>query len=467
MAYNYDVDILAALWTGAEDGKEPYATTIAANPTLVNEVSENRILSSIELLRSHMALLASREEANMLHFGISRLIRHAAGSDPFSAEAAITLARGNVSSPNFPAGASFDITINGVTASPASTTGGNCQTVVAELNADLDGIAAEETEITATDDEGGNLGGLHFTLNSASDATAYYVWLNHLGVPEEVSLNFTAITGETLPTGATPAASFDITVPGGNIYRCWYSDGSTTAPAADEEILVPIAFIGGEGEETDQDISDLTLAALIGADAEFVNFVNGGGTTPIITGAMVTGGDVTDPVDGAVATGAVIASTTQGIAAAVDPAPMGLTAIPVLYIIDDGATDLGNKIATAINNNADFTATDALSVVTVTNATTGSATDATAATSGFTILVTNQGVDIFINVVCIQPDNRISIVSQAEFDTFTLANGTGGIIGPGGVIPGEYPSTPKRVADEGRNASINNIVGKLQKIGGL
>jgi len=54
MAYDYDVDILAGLWTGTEDAKEPYASFIAANPDLTDEVSENRILSTIELLRSHM-----------------------------------------------------------------------------------------------------------------------------------------------------------------------------------------------------------------------------------------------------------------------------------------------------------------------------------------------------------------------------------------------------------------------------
>lgn len=74
MAYIYDTDILAALWTGIEDGEEPYLTFIADNPTLTDEVSENRILSTIEALRSHMEVLQDRDEARLFHFCVSTMI---------------------------------------------------------------------------------------------------------------------------------------------------------------------------------------------------------------------------------------------------------------------------------------------------------------------------------------------------------------------------------------------------------
>ena len=74
MAYDYDTDILAALWTGGEDGLEPYASIIAANPDLFDEDSENRILSTIEAIRSHMELLADRDEARLLHFCLSTML---------------------------------------------------------------------------------------------------------------------------------------------------------------------------------------------------------------------------------------------------------------------------------------------------------------------------------------------------------------------------------------------------------
>lgn len=74
MAYDYDTDILAGLWTGGEDGNEPYLTFIADNPTLTDEDSENRILSTIEAIRSHMELLADRDEARLFHFCVSTML---------------------------------------------------------------------------------------------------------------------------------------------------------------------------------------------------------------------------------------------------------------------------------------------------------------------------------------------------------------------------------------------------------
>jgi len=74
MAYIYDTDILAALWTGGEDGEEPYATFIADNPDLTDEDSENRILSTIEAIRSHMEVLSDRDEARLFHFCISTML---------------------------------------------------------------------------------------------------------------------------------------------------------------------------------------------------------------------------------------------------------------------------------------------------------------------------------------------------------------------------------------------------------
>jgi hypothetical protein len=76
MAYIYDTDILAALWTANVKGdlSEPYATFIADNPTLTDEDSENRILSTIEAIRSHMEVLSDRDEARLFHFCISTML---------------------------------------------------------------------------------------------------------------------------------------------------------------------------------------------------------------------------------------------------------------------------------------------------------------------------------------------------------------------------------------------------------
>ena len=210
MAYDYDVDILAALWTGAEDAEEPYASFIAANPDITNEVSENRILSTIELLRSHMELLASRDEANLLHFAISRLIRHTAGgSNPWSDEAAVTTAIGNVLAPVFPAGASLEITNerDGSTACPISVTGGDTATVVAELNSTLlfAGVA-EMTDITVTAaDVGGSTSGTHFFISDTT--TDYYLWMDVAARAQVASFNTFDFLGICPPPAAGVVAA--------------------------------------------------------------------------------------------------------------------------------------------------------------------------------------------------------------------------------------------------------------------
>ena len=77
MAYDYTTDIFDALWDGGgspEKDEEPYATIIADNPLLFDEDSEQRILSTIEAVRSHMELLADRDEARLFHFCLSTML---------------------------------------------------------------------------------------------------------------------------------------------------------------------------------------------------------------------------------------------------------------------------------------------------------------------------------------------------------------------------------------------------------
>jgi hypothetical protein len=511
MAYDYDVDILAALWTGAEDAEEPYASFIADNPDLTDEVSENRILSTIELLRSHMELLQTRGEAKLLHESISKLFRHTAGgSNPWSDAAAITDAAGNVCNPVFPAFASIDITIGGVTNSHSSETGGDCQTVAAELNETLDATAGGETEQTTIDTTGAtpaSVSGTSFNINTAGDVTEhyvwfdvpgvaesftvtpngdvdgdlgetyfdfnradgpgasdfyvwlshdgraeitsitaiadvdgalgethflmenaaaaeffvwlshdgraevteittiadvdgalgethfnmetpaaaqFYVWLSHGGRAESMSLDFTGITGATLPTGAVAAAYFDIDSTTA-IYRLWFSDGSTTFPAAGGRALVAVAFTAGDADTV---IAGSVITAL-GADADFAAFAG----TPVITGTLASVGNVTDTVDGAVATGASFATTTQGVdVAETDPAAEG-TSIEAMYLVDDGAADIQIAVRTAIDANGSWnTAIIDADTFTMTPTTVGPANDTFDGDTGFAISTTAQGV---------------------------------------------------------------------------
>ena len=471
MAYDYDVDILAALWTGTEDAKEPYLSFIAANPDLTDEVSENRILSTIELLRSHMELLQTRGEAKLLHESISKLFRHTAGgSNPWSDAAAITDAVGNVCNPVFPAFASIDITIGGVTNSHSSETGGDCQTVAAELNETLDATAGGVTEQTTIDTTGATVSGLSgtsFNINSAGDVTPYYVWfdtvavaettsvtpngdvdgdlgetrfrlntaagadfyvwlshdgraevteievpgagdtdgdlgethfimetpaaaqffvwLSHDGRAEAMTLDFTGITGGTLPTGAVAAAYFDIDSTTA-LYRLWFSDGSTIVPAAGGRVLTPVVFTGADADTV---IATAVIGALTGADADFAGFAG----TPSITGTLASVGNVTDPVDGAVATGAAFSSTTQGLSAAESaPAAEG-TGLEATYTVGDGPITIKDALITAIDANGSWDAvSDSEHVLLMTPTTVGPAFDSADVDTGFSISTTAQGV---------------------------------------------------------------------------
>lgn len=142
MAYIYDTDILAALWTGGEDAVEPYATFIADNPSLTDEVSENRILSTIEAIRSHMEVLADRDEARILHFCVSTMLEGVGsggfiyGSTSSNSEASV---EGNMPNPTFVIGDDIEIAeVDGVNGAAViglvAATGIDLATVIADIN---------------------------------------------------------------------------------------------------------------------------------------------------------------------------------------------------------------------------------------------------------------------------------------------------------------------------------------------
>ena len=119
MAYDYDTDILAGLWTGGEDQLEPYATFISDNPDLTDEDSETRILSTIEAIRSHIELLNGRDEARLLHFCLSTMLE-GFGSGGFiygsTSDNINAVAEGNIVNPVFLGADDIEFaTVDGVT----------------------------------------------------------------------------------------------------------------------------------------------------------------------------------------------------------------------------------------------------------------------------------------------------------------------------------------------------------------
>ena len=104
MAIDYDTDILTGLWTGAEDAEDPYAAFIAANTTLTDDPAENRILATIEVLRSHLELLQLRGESRLFHFCLTAMLEEV-GSGGFiygaTSDNENAIVEGNVPNPVF------------------------------------------------------------------------------------------------------------------------------------------------------------------------------------------------------------------------------------------------------------------------------------------------------------------------------------------------------------------------------
>lgn len=109
-----------------------------------------------------------------------------------------------------------------------------------------------------------------------------------------------------------------------------------------------------------------------------------------------------------------------------DPAPGG-TGILVGVAGADSATQVATKTATAVALEAEFGAGSAVAVVTITNATEGAVTDATAGDSGFGINVTTQGIHKFLegDLVMISgandpADNGVFEVNLHDAETMTI-----------------------------------------------
>lgn len=162
MAYDYDGDILTPLWDGAEVGEEPYLTFIADNPTLTDDDAERRILSTVEALRAHMALLKSRDEARLFHFCVSTMLEGFGsggfiyGANGSGAENAVV--EGNVVEPTFLAADDIEFfSLDGVSAGaqigaagPVEAGGTGLDDVIAAINGDGTvagaGIVASRTQ---------------------------------------------------------------------------------------------------------------------------------------------------------------------------------------------------------------------------------------------------------------------------------------------------------------------------------
>jgi len=121
-------------------------------------------------------------------------------------------------------------------------------------------------------------------------------------------------------------------------------------------------------------------------------------TTNEIVITNLVAGICVDAADGAggAATGYAIVTTRQGAAASgADPAPAGMTGIPVVVHSTDDDITVASKTAIAIHNvggaGTIFTASAANEIITITNVILGECQDAYDVDTGFTLLVTVDG----------------------------------------------------------------------------
>ena len=162
----------------------------------------------------------------------------------------------------------------------------------------------DDTSTAAPAPAGRTLSPIPFTGTESDQDISDLVQMAFAGNREKTELEWAGITGATLPTGAVPAAWFDLSSTT-TTYRFWFSDGSTTAPAVTTEILIAIAFVLAD---TDLQIAASTAAAIDSADPEFKVST----LFTLVTVDVLQNGVVTDAVDGAVVTGVVITIVRQG-----------------------------------------------------------------------------------------------------------------------------------------------------------
>ena len=262
----------------------------------------------------------------------------------------------------------------------------------------------EITDVTTVADVGGSLSGTHFLLDSPT--TAYYVWMDVATRAETSVISFVGVaSGASFLGGGAPGLYWSFgdgpIAAGGTAlpFYVWYDVTDLGGGNTD-----PTPFPATEGITVAILAADTATAVMTKTDAALNAFLHLG-STAIVTSSPGTPGasDLTMTIivlgaaaDAAAATaggaGVAIGAITQGLNVAVDPSVAGRTGITVPIIAEDTDISVATATQAAIDAEGDFGASVLGAVVTVTNAAVNDVPDAVAGTTGFTILVTQQGV---------------------------------------------------------------------------
>ncbi len=288
----------------------------------------------------------------------------------------------------------------------------------------------EITDVTTVADVSGSLSGTHFLLDSPT--TAYYVWMDVATRAETSVISFAGVAnGAAFGGNGNPGLywSFGDGFAGTALpFYVWYDvtdvGGGNTDPTpfpATEGITVAIL-----AADTAAAIMALTNTALntflhLGSTA----IVTSVPATPTATDLTMTNVATGTAADAAAATaggaGVAIGAITQGLNVAVDPSVAGRTSITVPIIADTTDTTVASATQAAIDVEGDFGAIiPSGAVVTITNAAVDNVPDAVDFNTGFTILVTQQGVTTAVTTHAInhnlgQKYCNVTVVNDSDF----------------------------------------------------
>jgi hypothetical protein len=450
MAINYDSQILS-LYAGNVANDPAYESI---RETLRDEISEHRILTTIEVLRAHMETLNNIEDARLLGMMLSRLMEKVGSGGNVYAPIRLGV-EGTVRNPVFAAGAKLDVVVDGVSIEHETATGGSASVVAAELT-NVVSSEVEVTEITTVADVLRSLSGTFFYLNSPT--TAYYVWMFIPGLEGQFTVNTSAAiptdAGTDLPDNGT-GAYFVFNSPNNDYYVWMNIDGGNDDPMVPGATGVEVALLNTDDAN---EVAEKIATAIDGL-ADVSTTITP--PSPSFTVDMDDRGEINAPVDGSVATGFVFNLTIQGVDDGEEPSVFGRTGIAATVPVGSTADAVATAVAAAIDAVGNFNASAVANVVTVTNDDPGTADDAIDFNTGFSFDVTTQGVSEDAVVFFVTSDGRLAIRNGVghENTSFTLIDGTPSVLQAAGISPVvTVQSKPEEVSEQARDRTISRFV---------
>lgn len=264
---------------------------------------------------------------------------------------------------------------------------------------------AEVTPITFSAETGVNYTGKYFTINSADDFNRYYVWYQVSGAgsdPMPAGLTGVQVLIHSGDNGTTIAAK---TTSALSALIRDFSVNSTSATMTITNLNV--------GYTTDATTGTLGAAITIGSITQGTGELAAKETTNITTTAPAGLGGKYFTLNSAFDKELYyIWYTVDGSGS--DPLISGRIGIMVPVLSTDTSTQVASKTVSTVNTAiTTIIMTSLTNVITATNFRYGPAGDATAGTSGFTILITQQGALNVLLSTAVSPAQAVDITSQS------------------------------------------------------